>query len=548
MSKENIDKLNSLSDQEKIDYIDSNRDLTNSEKRQVIASISDDDKKIDVFKKYSSELNLFDKTIIIKSFSKDFIKLEYLKTFKSEFETYTKSQILTEFDDEFSTMEKKNISEIFKDKVVLSASLGGINNQLFSKEVRDIIVGLKNEKSKFDLMFLYKDDLLKSHTIDILNSIEDDQIKIDYLTNSQIEINDRDRLVMISTFKEPKSFERLGIALDDSYSTILNLPLDLTFGVEIESEGEKANEFAMLKKILNGWKTKDDITLINGVEVVSPILHDTETDISSIGQVCTLMKEFGLYTTERCGGHIHFGADFLGQDVKAWETFFTIYNECEEIFYKMSNEEGDVPRNQVLNFAEPSNAVFNYAFQSGDIKIENQRHFNRVLYKLQDSRDRGLNLINLSESGKNTIEFRMPNGNLKSEIVKENIKLFGNLLDVSKKIAEGSKDKEDIFERLKDRELSEADKVEVLLELLFDKEEERNIYRKRWDSIKDNEIFDKLKAYDLTFKRGDYSMKKEIKPLIEETRVKDRVDFGEELKNEVMKSPHNNKKGDFERE
>ena len=49
------------------------------------------------------------------------------------------------------------------------------------------------------------------------------------------------------------------------------------------------------------------------------------------------------------------------------------------------------------------------------------------------------------------------------------------MLEVSKEIGLGAEEKKEKFEKIKNKELSEADKVEALLELLFDNEEEREL-------------------------------------------------------------------------
>ena len=111
-------------------------------------------------------------------------------------------------------------------------------------------------------------------------------------------------------------------------------------------------------------------------------------------------------------GHIHFGADFLGSDHQAWENFYTIYNECEEILYKMSNATGQPPRQGVSNYAKTSNEVLAGMFETGEVRIKTQEDFEQVIKAMQDTRFRGVNVTNLGKDGKNTIEFRMPNGTI----------------------------------------------------------------------------------------------------------------------------------------
>ena len=45
-----------------------------------------------------------------------------------------------------------------------------------------------------------------------------------------------------------------------------------TFGLEIEVE--ESDNFTIKNNISNGWYLTEDITLYNGIEICSPILHD----------------------------------------------------------------------------------------------------------------------------------------------------------------------------------------------------------------------------------------------------------------------------------
>ena len=214
------------------------------------------------------------------------------------------------------------------------------------------------------------------------------------------------------------------------------------------------------------------------------------------------------------GGHIHFGADFLGSDYKAWENFYTIYNECEEIFYKMSNAAGQIPREKVSQYAQTSNNKILEMFETGEVNIRTQEDFEQVIKVMQDTRSRGVNVSNLGTIGKNTIEFRISNGTINPKVIRENIKLFGSLLQVSKKMSLNSEYRREEFERLKQKDLTEKEKTEALLDVLFDDEQEKSVYRERWDAVKDEKSFEKLKAKKPTFERGNYSMKEQTSGML----------------------------------
>ena len=67
--------------------------------------------------------------------------------------------------------------------------------------------------------------------------------------------------------------------------------------------------------------------------------------------------------------------------------------------------------------------------------------------------------------------------------------------------------KKEEFEEVMNENLTEGEKVEALLNLLFDDEQTKSVYRERWESVRDEKIFDLLtEGQKPTFKRGDYSI------------------------------------------
>lgn len=200
----------------------------------------------------------------------------------------------------------------------------------------------------------------------------------------------------------------------------------------------------------------------------------------------------------------------------------------------MSNQNNEAPRNMINNFAITSEDVIFSLFEDGEVNIKSQEDYGKVMKAMQCTRDRGVNVTNLCENGKNTIEFRIPNGSINPQVVRENIKFFGSLLQVSKEMSLNPMFKNREFKILKQKNLTEKEKVESLLNLLFDDESEKSIYRERWDSIKDHSAFEMLKASNPTFKRKDYSMKTQTVKMFAETKAKDRADFFQILKNEFV--------------
>ena len=234
-----------------------------------------------------------------------------------------------------------------------------------------------------------------------------------------------------------KTIERL-----DRFTKIspITLPGQMTIGVEIESEGSASRkEIAdTMKKSadMGNWELKDDGSLTNGIEVVSPILRSSGTSIYEIYRVCSTLYSLGQTTSERCGGHIHIGADYL-TDLQDWKNLRTIWNDTEKILYIISNRKGEIPRKGVLVYARPISG--NDESKQETINLENESDLEKFIVGtkiIQGTRYSGINYCNVGRKEKNTIEFRLPNGTLDPTTWIENINLFGGLVRVSHELSE----------------------------------------------------------------------------------------------------------------
>ena len=278
--------------------------------------------------------------------------------------------------------------------------------------------------------------------------------------------------------------------------------------------------------------------------MVSPILYDTEEDMRELEVICNVMQSAGLYTNEDCGGHIHIGASYLENNPKAIENFLTIWNECEETFYKMSNDVGEVPRMSINLWAMASHSDLEDFSNNGTVTVRTQEDFDKIRNDLieKEKKNRGLNLGHFGEKGKNTIEFRIPNGTIDIKTLKENIKLYGKLMQVSKEMALNPEYKKQEYELLLKRDLTEREKVEALLTLLFDDEKDKSIYRNRWDSVKDEIIFEVISAgQPETFKRRDYTLSREVikKLALSEEAITSMYEVEAEINREKEKNDEN---------
>lgn len=144
--------------------------------------------------------------------------------------------------------------------------------------------------------------------------------------------------------------------------------------------------------------------------------------------------------------------------------------------------------------AEPISPMISGAIDKGTINLNSEQDLDNFIKSIQNiqeeekGRTTSINLLKIN-NGRNTIEFRVPNGTINPNTWIENVKLFGRIVQMSEKLAqiekkdESEKTQEDIhlekLMQLLKSNMTENEKMEVLLEILFT-EEERNVYRERY--------------------------------------------------------------------
>lgn len=465
-----------------------------------------------------------------------------------EFPKKEKLKLLGNIEDE-NLRKKYNIDEIITENFEVFDELDKrILAERLSDEYVEKIIDFFEGKKKYNLAI----NLSSRSKINVLDNFDnDDKLKIAKKLNDnekEIALNkldEQDKIILISTMKDEKirksSIKKSNLENNLILKTLYgNIDLDniklkndliglhenITFGVELEVCGpikiveplKYKTSYNNPKKIILGYYLEPDSTInrdsnIEGIEFISPILRDNEKDIKGLEYICNNIKDMGLKTDFTCGGHIHFGVDYFEKDPKAFENLFNIWDETEELFYKMANPEGEKPRSKVQDFAKPSENKIKNLYENGEIELKTEDDLKKIIYDMKKQsvkeRNRGLNITNIGDKEKNTIEFRIPNCTIDSKELLNNIRLFGKLFEVSKKMADNKEYKKDVFENLKNKDVTEKRKLETLLNLLFDKEQEKDIYRRRWDSAKEYNIFNELFKENNKFKRGIYTMEEE---------------------------------------
>lgn len=285
----------------------------------------------------------------------------------------------------------------------------------------------------------------------------------------------------------------------------IGLPDEMSFGIEIECYSrDYATVLRDLKELCTldfsgKWLCKRDITIcadapiekdvFPDLEIISNPLTDSTQNIKQIYDVCGFLNDLGFKTNNYCGGHIHFGRNYI-ETPKQLSNLIRLYGICTDVINLIINEPGSLPKDSMELYAKSTFKLL----RSKKFKFNNYTDINECISEIQRLQN-GKNFdINISTSNP-TYEFRVANSTLNPDACIENIKLFGALMQVAKGLETGYLTnlvhKKKFFSNLKpSKEIHE--KCSLLLNLLFDNEEDRAIYRERFE-----------KNYALQFKMQD---------------------------------------------
>lgn len=533
---------------QELDYFEGDDLGTQHSKSKIISTIKDDDKKIATMKKHiknstfrleiiktlqSSQKKIdnlylitddFDKKIlledteitndeqrliIVKAFTKDYNKVPYIRKMNEDnrekslqflsIDGAKKDVILT------LSLERrlKHLEDIrphffqYKEEIIDSVQDDEIKKN-YLREVKDqevitkILMSIKDDTYKLEKI----EELVKeeSNRALVIASLKDDEIKSEKIQ----ELLDKDNQLLVKiSFQDPKRLKENFLNSKRTYKQI-GLDKEMSIGIEIESEGERAELLRKLKSFLNEddekqerkWETKGDLSLSeqDGLEVVSPILIDSKKDVEEIYMTCEMLKQAGQEANEKCGAHVHIGAEYL-KSKEAYANLLEIWGNTERIMYIITNEPGSIPRGGTSQHAEPISYKIAQAIEEGSIELNDEQDlqtFISSLQKMQNNKERSLNLLNINNQ-KNTIEFRVANGTINPDVWIENIKLFGRLVQRAEELAEieqksnineEERQQLELKERLKE-DIPEKEKLEIVLDILFE-EEEKEVYRERY--------------------------------------------------------------------
>ena len=281
----------------------------------------------------------------------------------------------------------------------------------------------------------------------------------------------------------------------------------ISFGLEIEADNNNDIQFyASDQKGYEEYRSTSEATVPMGEEIVSPPLHDLPEDVSKLCALLETMNEAGFYydeEQENAAGQINIGLDYLNS-TKAVINFFEIFGNCEELLFHISNKEGQLTRQSVYvnsRFKAISEIIGKRIIDEDITRYEllellyvpfnNGYNEKKYIEKLQYKKNTvGIRDLNIKDRAR--LEIRIPNGSTEYQVWIDNIRLYGKIVEISRKLAEiQSKDEitdeeEKLLgmkEDLKDPRNTLEDKLFILMDLLFEDDEIKQIYVNRFYTL-----------------------------------------------------------------
>lgn len=313
--------------------------------------------------------------------------------------------------------------------------------------------------------------------LNIINKVKDQNLKT-FLTCF---LDDKNMMeFLISNSYEPNVSENVTSLINRT-----KIDNKITIGVELETCNTNIKDFEKIKSIFNDYLIKGDKSVKSGFEIVSPILHYNIHDMNLLNGVCELLKTCKFYTDSSCGGHIHIGASYLTRK-EDYLMLLYLYNNVENIMYYITDKEGTIKRKNISEYAMKTKDTYIEAITEGKLNKDTKESIIETLQQINQNRYKGLNFKNIGLYGKNTIEFRMPNGEIEFPELLANIKLFARLIEMSHKLVDMPKTD---LTKLKAQKLcyikNDEEKLNCFLEILFSNQKDREIYINRYKKNKE---------------------------------------------------------------
>lgn len=478
-----------------------------------IESLESDLEKYEYLELLSDKLkdNLLGIKNIILSMNDEQMKIISINAFLND-KSYYKIDTIQKLSDEAKELYIDSLEDSDATKVILSFN----NKELIKKyslqkrftKYRSKLVSATNDPTYIKEVF--KSINVNKFRVNLITILEDTNLKRE-LTELLSDANLKSYLLsneeetILNNLITPVTASELGKTEVDN---------KITIGVELECCNKEIDNYTKTKTLLNHFDVKRDTTVRSGLEITSPIMHYDMENLTLLKSLCELLKENKFYTDTSCGGHIHIGSNYFTTK-EDYLMLLYLYNNCEEILYYITDRENTKKRPSFDRYATKSKEAYIGAIDEGLFKKENfNKEITSIFNKINPDRYRGLNFKNIDSLTKQTIEFRMPNGEIDFTELLANIKLFSRLIEMSHKLNYLEKtDPIKVKAFLIGETKSDIEKLNLLLDILFTTESEKQIYIDRYTKNSKLDIEEK-KKFLIDIKKHLFKEKEKENPVI----------------------------------
>lgn len=205
----------------------------------------------------------------------------------------------------------------------------------------------------------------------------------------------------------------------------INVSLIESFGLEIECENARWDKIA--RRIESEWELTDDMSLLEGAEIKSPILTDTEENWLALKRICSMLSKYSI-VGQNSGGHVHIGVQALGNDLKSLINFLKLWAVYEPIIYRFSYGEFLGPRPGLKDTAKSVQVDFINLCSFCEEENVSEKE---LIHYLSDDKYKAVNFKHYNTF--RTLEFRCPNATLNPVIWQNNVNLFVKMMNYAKR-------------------------------------------------------------------------------------------------------------------
>lgn len=477
-----------------------------------IESLESDLEKYEYLELLSDKLkdNLLGIKNIILSMNDEQMKIISINAFLND-KSYYKIDTIQKLSDEAKELYIDSLEDSDAAKVILSFN----NKELIKKyslqkrftKYRSKLVSATNDPTYIKEVF--KSINVNKFRVNLITILEDTNLKRE-LTELLSDANLKSYLLsneetILNNLITPVTASELGKTEVDN---------KITIGVELECCNKEIDNYTKTKTLLNYFDVKRDASVRSGLEITSPIMHYDMENLTLLKSLCELLKENKFYTDTSCGGHIHIGSNYFTTK-EDYLMLLYLYNNCEEILYYITDRENTKKRPSFDRYATKSKEAYIGAIDEGLFKKENfNKEITSIFNEINPDRYRGLNFKNIDSLTKQTIEFRMPNGEIEFSELLANIKLFSRLIEMSHKLNYLEKTDPIKVKAFQIGETkSDIEKLNLLLDILFTTESEKQIYIDRYTKNSKLDIEEK-KKFLIDIKKHLFKEKEKENPVI----------------------------------